>query len=87
MAAPDPTMPDPALSDPEFAELVDYFRAQLPDRVRAFESCAAADDLPGLRRLAHQLKGAAPGFGFPEVGSAARRLEDALTHPAGPNPA
>lgn len=81
MAASDPTTPDPILNDPEFAELVDYFRGELPERVRALESCASQGDLAGLQRLAHQLKGAAPGFGFPRVGEAARRLEDRLRHP------
>ncbi len=83
MAAPDPTTPDPVLNDPEFAELIEYFRGELPDRVRSLEDCAAQRDLDGLQRLAHQLKGAAPGFGFPSVGRAARELEERLRFPAG----
>jgi periplasmic divalent cation tolerance protein len=31
-----------------------------------------------LRRLAHSMAGAAPSFGLPEVGAAARALEEAL---------
>lgn len=86
MAAPDPTTPppDPVLSDPEFAELIEYFKGELPERVRSLEACAAERDLDGLQRLAHQLKGAAPGFGFPHVGQAARDLEERLRFPSGP---
>lgn len=75
MAAPEQTTPNPMLNDPEFAELVDYFRGELPNRVRSLEESAAADDLEALQRLAHQLKGAAPGFGFSDVGLAAHQLE------------
>lgn len=78
MAARDPTTPDPVTNDPEFAELIDYFKGELPSRVRSLESCAAERDLEGLQRLAHQLKGAAPGFGFSDVGEAARKVEESL---------
>lgn len=75
MAAPDQTTPNPLLNDPEFAELIDYFRGELPDRVRSLEESAASQDLGSIQRLAHQLKGAAPGFGFHDVGAAAHQLE------------
>lgn len=78
MAARDPTTPDPVTNDPEFAELIEYFKGELPDRVRSLESCAAERDLEGLQRLTHQLKGAAPGFGFADVGEAARKVEETL---------
>lgn len=70
--------PNPALNDPEFGELMDYFRGELPARVRALERCAAARDRAEVQRIAHQLKGAAPGFGFADVGRAAARVEEAL---------
>ncbi len=82
MAAPDPTTPDPVLNDPEFAELIEYFKGELPARVRSLEACAAERDLDGLQRLAHQLKGAAPGFGFSRLGQVAGELEDRLRFPA-----
>lgn len=78
MATPDRTTPNPMLSDPEFAELIDYFRGELPARVRSLEESAAAADLGSIQRLAHQLKGAAPGFGFNDVGQAADQLETNL---------
>jgi two-component system, OmpR family, response regulator len=36
------------------------------------------DDYEELRRMAHSMAGSAPSFGLPEVGAAARALEDAL---------
>lgn len=78
MAVPDPKTPDPVLHDPEFAELIEYFRSELPNRVRALEATAVEQDAEGLQRLAHQLKGAAPGFGFQDVGEAARKVEESL---------
>lgn len=78
MVSRDQTTPDPYLNDPEFAELVAYFRGELPARVRSIEGCVATQNTEDLRRLAHQIKGAAPGFGFTDVGQAAKRLEDRL---------
>ena len=78
MASTDPRTPDPMLNDPEFAELVDYFRGELPARVRTLERSVEACDIDAVRRIAHQLKGAAPGFGFPDVGRAAQAVEEGL---------
>tara|TARA_R110000782_G_scaffold57258_16_gene119705 strand:- start:8312 stop:8665 length:354 start_codon:yes stop_codon:yes gene_type:complete len=78
MASTDPRTPDPIVNDPEFAELVDYFRGELPARVQSLERSVAECDLDSVRRIAHQLKGAAPGFGFPDVGRAAQVLEEGL---------
>lgn len=75
-------MPDPAHApiptDPEMAELVEYFLSQLPARIASLEKAAGDRDAKGLQTLAHQLKGAAPGYGFPSIGEAARALEQAL---------
>ena len=86
MAAPDPKTtdhrPDEVLNVPEFAEIIEYFKAELPERVRSLKSCGAERDLDGLQRLAHHRKVAAPGWGFPAVGQAARELEERLRFPA-----
>lgn len=78
MSASDPRATDPITNDQEFAELIDYFRGELPARVRLLERCAAEHDLDAVRRIAHQLKGAAPGYGFDDVGRAAKVLEERL---------
>lgn len=64
--------------DPDMIDLVRLFVEEMPQRVDAmlesWERGAAAD----LRRLAHQMKGACGGYGFPQVGRAAGELERSL---------
>lgn len=62
-------------SDPEFKELVEYFVGELPNRIRDLEQACDSGDTAALRTLAHQLKGCAPNFGFPEVGKLAAGIE------------
>lgn len=63
--------------DPEMRELVDYFLADLTRRVESLRSALDAEDALVLRRLAHQLAGAAAGYGFAEIGDAAREVDEA----------
>lgn len=62
--------------DDEMRELITMFVDELPERVRALRALTDSGELDGLRRLAHQLKGAGGGYGFPSLGHAAGRLED-----------
>lgn len=78
MNAPDPNAFSLDINDPEDAELIEYFLGELPERVEAITKAASDDDLEQLGRIAHQLKGAAPGFGFPAIGSAAAVLEGSI---------
>lgn len=64
--------------EPGMAELVAYFTGELAGRVRLLRDAADAGCVDTVRRLAHQLKGAAPGFGFPAIGRAAGELERSL---------
>ncbi|KAA0216960.1 MAG: Hpt domain-containing protein [Leptolyngbya sp. PLA3] len=61
--------------DPEMRELIGYFVEDLPQRTRSLEEAWEAADLGSLRRIAHQLKGAAGGYGFDSIGQAAGELE------------
>jgi diguanylate cyclase (GGDEF)-like protein/PAS domain S-box-containing protein len=61
--------------DPDMAEIVAGFVRGLPVQVAALMAASARGDRPLLLRLAHQLKGAAGGYGFPTVSEAAGRLE------------
>jgi PAS domain S-box-containing protein len=63
--------------DGDMAEVLGEFVGGLPERVAAMQRCAADRDLQGLRRLAHQMSGAAGCYGFPQITDAARRLEAA----------
>jgi len=62
-------------SDPDMAELVDLFLDELPKRLETLNVAVDGRDIETLRRLAHQLKGAAGGYGFETIGTAAGSLE------------
>jgi two-component system, OmpR family, response regulator len=74
-------------ADDTLTELRREYRHGLPLKVGRIEVLAKslAPGLPQrasfdeLRRLAHTMAGAAPSFGLPQVGAAARALEEALT--------
>lgn len=61
--------------DPEMTELVAAFVERLPDQVHALRAAAETGDLERVQRLAHQLKGAAGGYGFLPVSEEAAALE------------
>lgn len=64
--------------DPEMAELVEMFVDEAPEKLERLETLLAAEDWDELKRLAHQLKGAAGGYGFAVVTDCAQRLESTL---------
>jgi HPt (histidine-containing phosphotransfer) domain-containing protein len=64
--------------DPDMVELVKLFVDEMPQRVTAIEECWERGAAADLRRLAHQMKGACGGYGFPQVGLAAGTLEKSL---------
>ena len=63
--------------DPDMAELVDQFLVALGDRVASVTHAHAAQDVASLARIAHQLKGAAGGYGFSPISEAALQVEHA----------
>ncbi|MBL8763337.1 MAG: Hpt domain-containing protein [Phycisphaerae bacterium] len=65
--------------DPEMREIVGLFINEMPTRIAAMRSAWEGQRLEELRRLAHQLKGAGGGYGFPDLGSAAGGLESTLS--------
>ncbi|MFQ5410855.1 MAG: Hpt domain-containing protein [Phycisphaerae bacterium] len=62
--------------DADMVELVEMFVEELPQRVAGLEAAIQQGDLDALSTIAHQLKGAAGGYGFPTITDAARRLEE-----------
>jgi HPt (histidine-containing phosphotransfer) domain-containing protein len=65
-------------TDPEMADLVQLFLSELPARITALESAWRERRIQNVSRIAHQLKGACSGYGFPDLGSAASVLENRL---------
>ncbi|MFQ5698106.1 MAG: Hpt domain-containing protein [Myxococcota bacterium] len=70
-------------SDPDMMDLVQEFAAELPERIRMMEELLSRGDWEELQRLAHQLKGAGGGYGFPQITEVSARLEQALKESAG----
>lgn len=64
--------------DPDMCELVDAFVRELPDRAKALSSAVREAEFEQVRRLAHQLKGACAGYGFPQIGRVAEGIEAQL---------
>ena len=62
--------------DEDLLELVEMFVEELPQRASSIEKALAETDFVTLQTLAHQLKGAAGGYGFPTISDAARTLEE-----------
>lgn len=65
-------------ADPDLGELVAMFVDEMPARIDALASLAAARNWVELSRAAHQLKGSSGSYGFQQLTPAAARLEAAL---------
>lgn len=64
--------------DDEMMQIVRPFVKALPQRAAAIEAALAAGDLPLVKRLAHQLKGSAGGYGFPSITAAASAIDKSV---------
>lgn len=64
--------------DPEMFELIGLFIVELPDRVETIRQAVQQGENDALKRIAHQLRGAAPSYGFSAIGEAAGRIESTL---------
>jgi len=65
-------------ADPDMLEIVCDFARELPARVTKLEALLTTRAFAELQTLAHQLKGAGGGYGFPQITEVAGRLEQAL---------
>lgn len=64
--------------DPEMREIVEFFINDLTARMDSIRQAFDDSDRARLKTLAHQLKGAAGGYGFPSIGLAASAVEREL---------
>jgi HPt (histidine-containing phosphotransfer) domain-containing protein len=69
-------------NDSDMVDLVRGFSAELPNRADLLEELLSQGHWTELRRLAHQLKGAGGGYGFPKITEVAASLEQALKQSA-----
>lgn len=64
--------------DPDMQELIKLFVDEMPQRIDVLLDCWRRGAVIELRRVAHQMKGACGGYGFPQVGVVAGELESTL---------
>jgi len=71
--------PEPLISqfadDKDMSELVEFFVDELQERIGDLGEAWKSGDHTRLKSLAHQLKGAAGGYGFPSITHSAAALE------------
>jgi HPt (histidine-containing phosphotransfer) domain-containing protein len=65
-------------ADDAMARLLVRFVSKLPERVARIEYLARENDLENLRQAVHQLRGAAGGYGFPQITELAGRAENSI---------
>lgn len=70
-------------SDPDMVELVEFFVQDMNERIDTIQNAAQENNVGQLRIVAHQLKGAATGYGFAPISRSAAALEK-LIDSAGP---
>lgn len=63
-------------------EIIDMFIDELPKRVAIISDAFEQQDWSQIKTISHQLKGAAPGYGFESIGVAAGTLEALLIESA-----
>lgn len=68
--------------DADMIELIGLFVDEMPARVESLQDALRDRHWDRLRTLAHQLKGAAPGYGFEAIGRAAGEVERVVANHA-----
>jgi HPt (histidine-containing phosphotransfer) domain-containing protein len=63
------------LDDDEGRQLLALYAREMPERIKLLERAISTRDYSWLRRLAHQIKGSAGLYGFPELAAKAAELE------------
>ncbi|MFM1830863.1 MAG: hypothetical protein RLZZ558_1203 [Planctomycetota bacterium] len=64
--------------DVEMRPVLEMFLGEIPTRIQTLHEAVQSRDLPRLRRIVHQLKGAGGGYGFPQISESAQKLENCL---------
>jgi diguanylate cyclase (GGDEF)-like protein len=62
----------------KFRGVLEKFVARLPQRIDEIQKLLDAQDMEQLVRAVHQVKGAAGGYGFPDITLAASRAEESI---------
>jgi len=76
---PRPSLRSEFAGDPDMQEILVLFVQEMPERVTQMQEAWDQGHFDAVKRLAHQLKGAGGGYGFPSLGVEAAKLESGLT--------
>lgn len=76
--APNAAIRSQFASDHDMQEIIALFVEEMPARLDELLTSWQRSDVPNLVRMAHQLKGAGGGYGFPAVSAASGALEQTL---------
>ena len=63
--------------DPDYTDILNVFVEGVPQRIQSLKKMYEGQQIAELECLAHQLKGAGGGYGFPGVSETATNLESA----------
>lgn len=66
------------LDDPEMGELIEDFVIGLTATVNQLRMAISQNDVELVKRIAHQMKGAGGGYGFPDLSQVGWELENAV---------
>ena len=64
--------------DPEMGELLVLFLSELESKVNAMRTSVESGDVDTLTRVTHQVRGAAGGYGYPQITNIAAQVEETL---------
>jgi len=63
--------------DPDFMDLIPFFLESRHKEIVIIRECIANSDLREAQRLGHGMKGAGGGYGFQEISSIGKSIEEA----------
>ena len=63
--------------DPDFMDLIPFFLESRHKEIVTIRECIAKADLREAQRLGHGMKGAGGGYGFQEISSIGKSIEEA----------
>ena len=73
------TLDNNLVNDPEFQALAARFLKNLPQQVSAIISAIEKQDWDQVQRVSHKLKGAGAAFGYPDITSIAKKINEFST--------
>jgi HPt (histidine-containing phosphotransfer) domain-containing protein len=76
--APSPHLASEFAHDADMADVIEFFLSDLQARIATLERAWQAQDRTEIGEIAHQVRGAAAGCGYPAITRSAADLEAAL---------